>query len=114
MKDSECLWNTKFEHCRYKTARENALQQIVQELNFSELAVEEVKLKSRTIRTRYAAELANVIKSAKNSTDPHDIYVPKLFRRNKHIHSCVPYLLHEPQCQQWLFFSIIFTHSLIK
>jgi hypothetical protein len=38
---SECFWNRKYEHLRNKTAREDALQEIVQELNFPELTAEE-------------------------------------------------------------------------
>jgi len=44
MKYRECSWNTTFEECRRNTARENALQGIVQELNFLEVAVEDVEL----------------------------------------------------------------------
>jgi hypothetical protein len=44
MKDHECSWNTKSEEYRKNTARENALQGIVQELNFLEVAVEDVEL----------------------------------------------------------------------
>jgi len=51
MKKRDCLWNTEFEHCRKKTDRANALQKIVQELNCPELAVQDVKLKIKTIRT---------------------------------------------------------------
>ena len=58
---------------------ENALEEIVQELNFQELAVEEVKLKIKTIRTRRAAERAKVIKSGKSGAGLHDVYVSKLF-----------------------------------
>jgi hypothetical protein len=63
IKDRECLWITKSQHCRNKPARENTLYEIVHYFNFSELTVEDVKLKMETIRTRYAAELAKVIKS---------------------------------------------------
>jgi hypothetical protein len=64
-KDLECLWNTKCEHCRSNTARHNGLQEIAQELNFPELTVDDVKLKIKTNRTRYAAELAEAIRSGK-------------------------------------------------
>jgi hypothetical protein len=51
MEDCKCLWNKKkSEHCRNTTARENALQSIVQELNFPELIVEEIKLKSKQLK----------------------------------------------------------------
>jgi hypothetical protein len=41
MKGRECL-NPKYEHCRNKAACENALQHILQELDFPELTVEGV------------------------------------------------------------------------
>jgi hypothetical protein len=43
MEDCECLWITKSEHHRHKTAYENALQGIVQELNFPELTAKKDK-----------------------------------------------------------------------
>jgi hypothetical protein len=51
VEDRECLRNTKCEHCSSNTARENALQEVVQELNFPEVTAQEVKLKIKTIRT---------------------------------------------------------------
>lgn len=57
MKNHDCLWNTEFEHCRKKTDRANALQKIVRELNCLELAVQDVKLKIKTISTMSAAEV---------------------------------------------------------
>jgi hypothetical protein len=78
MKDRECLWNKKSEHSRNKTGRENALKEIVQELDFPNLTVEDLKLKIKTIRSRYAAELGKVIKSDKSGAGLHDIYVPKI------------------------------------
>jgi len=56
MAECGCLWNTKSEHCRKKPARESALQETVEELNFPELTAEDVKLKIKTFRTRCAAE----------------------------------------------------------
>jgi hypothetical protein len=44
MKDHECSWNTKSEEYRRNTALENALQGTVYELNFLEVAVEDVEL----------------------------------------------------------------------
>ena len=73
MKDRECLWNTRSEHYREETARENALQEIVQELNFPELGAEDL---SKTIGTMY---VATVITSGESGAGPHDIYVPKFF-----------------------------------
>ena len=56
MAECGCLWNTKSEHCRNKQARENALQEILQELNFPGLIAEDVQLKIKTFRARCAAE----------------------------------------------------------
>jgi len=39
----------------------------VQELNFPELTVDDIKLKIKTTRTRYTAELTAVIKSEINN-----------------------------------------------
>ena len=75
----ECLWNTKSENSRKKTPCENALQEVMQELKLPELTVEELKLKIKTVNTKYTAELAMIIKSEKSVAGPHDIYVPKLF-----------------------------------
>ena len=42
VKDRECFRNPKYEHRRNKAACENALQDILQQLDFSELTVEDV------------------------------------------------------------------------
>ena len=65
-----CLCNTKYESLRNEIDRENAIEEIVQDLNLLELAVKEVKLKIKTIRTGNAAELAKVIKSEKKWCRP--------------------------------------------
>jgi hypothetical protein len=54
---SDCGTQNLSVHSRSKTAGENALQEIVLEPNFLELTAEEVKLKIKTIRTRYVAML---------------------------------------------------------
>jgi hypothetical protein len=46
---------------------------IVQELDFPELTVEDVKLKVHTVRTGCAAELAKVIKSKQNEPALQDV-----------------------------------------
>lgn len=79
IKDRQCLWNTKIEEYKSKTARERALKEIVDELNIEEVTVEDVKLKIKTIRTRYSSELAKVNQSTKSGVGSDDIYVPKLF-----------------------------------
>lgn len=55
----------------------------MEELNFQQLAVEEVRLKIKTIRARNAAELPEVIKPGKSGAGLHYIYVPKLFWSKK-------------------------------
>jgi hypothetical protein len=57
MKNRDCLWNTEFKHCRKNTYRANALQKTVQEFNCLELAVQDVKLKIKTIRIMSAAKV---------------------------------------------------------
>jgi hypothetical protein len=56
MAEFGCLWNTKSEQCRNKHARENALQEIGQELNFPGLIAEDVQFKIKTFRAKCAAE----------------------------------------------------------
>jgi hypothetical protein len=43
-----CAWKTKSEHCRNKTACEDALLEIVQGLDFPGLSKEDRKLKFKT------------------------------------------------------------------
>lgn len=52
---------TKSEQYRNKKARQDALQEIVQELNFSAVAAEDRKLGIKTIRTRCSAASAEII-----------------------------------------------------
>ncbi|KAF5278920.1 hypothetical protein FQR65_LT15495 [Abscondita terminalis] len=94
MKDRQCLWNTKAETYKNKVHRENALKEIVKELNIQDVTVEDVKLKIKTIRTRYSSELTKVNKSVKSGTGPDDVYVPKLFwykQADTFLHAvCIP------------------------
>jgi hypothetical protein len=57
MKDLPFLWNTKSAHFLKQRTRENSLQEVVQDLNFQEPTKEDLKLKIKTIRIRYGAEL---------------------------------------------------------
>lgn len=79
LEDRQCLWNTKTKDYRNKLTRSNALKEIVNELNFPGLTVEDIKLKIKTIRTRYSSELSKVQQSEKSGTGNNGIYVPKLF-----------------------------------
>ncbi|KAI4453982.1 hypothetical protein MML48_scaffold00007255 [Holotrichia oblita] len=93
-KDQQCLWNTKAETYKNKVHRENALKEIVKELNIQDVTVEDIKLKIKTIRTRYSSELTKVNKSVKSGTGPADVYVPKLFwykQADTFLHAvCIP------------------------
>jgi hypothetical protein len=62
-----------------KTTLKIARSKLVQELNFLELTVQDVKLKVRAVRTGYAPALDKVIKSEQSDAALHDIYAPKLF-----------------------------------
>ncbi|KAK9727948.1 Alcohol dehydrogenase transcription factor Myb/SANT-like [Popillia japonica] len=94
MKDRQCLWNTKAETRKNKVYRENALKEIVKELNIQDVTVEDIKLKIKTIRTRYSSELTKVNKSVKCGTGSDDVYVPKLFwykQADTFLHAvCIP------------------------
>ena len=48
-------------------------------LNNPDLTQEDVKLKIKSIRSRYSSELAKVLKYEKSGAGRDDIYVPKLF-----------------------------------
>jgi hypothetical protein len=114
--------DTKPEQYRNKKAREDKLQEIVQDLHFSAVAAEDLKLGIKIIRTRYSAESAKIIiqrwcrptryfiKSFHSYTT---LLCLKLFGFKKHIHSCLAFAFHERDSQQRLFFLIIFPHFLI-
>jgi hypothetical protein len=94
----------KSKHYREKTARENALQGIVKELNFPELTVEEIKFKIKAFNTWSAAEMAEVIKPQEKAMQAYTTFTYRnCFGSNKHIHSCVTAVFHEPECQQYLY-----------
>ena len=76
MKDFECLWNTNSEHYGNKSVREISAREIVT-LNFTELTIEGVKMKVKTVCTGYAAQLANAINSEQSDAGLRDICVPK-------------------------------------
>lgn len=78
-KNHECLWNNKCENYRNRVLREKAIETLLSEINIAELSVNDIKLKIKSIRTRYMAELHKVLKSEKSGTGTDDIYVPKLF-----------------------------------
>jgi len=69
--------HNKSEHYRNKRARKNALQAIVQELNLPELTLEEIKFKIKAINTRYAAELAKVIKPQNKAIQAYTTFMDR-------------------------------------
>lgn len=78
-KTHECLWNNKSEKYKNRVLREKAMKSLLSELNIPDLSETDIKLKIKSIRTRYMAELNKVLKSEKSGIGRDDIYVPKLF-----------------------------------
>lgn len=58
------LWDTKHKAFNDKTARENALQQIAEQLEIPNVTAEDISRKYRSMRAAYRVELRN-IKTAK-------------------------------------------------
>jgi len=69
----------------------------VQEKKFPELRAERAKIEKITIPTLNSAEL---IKSKTSVASIDDSYVLHLFGLNKHFHSCMVFLFHDPHSQQ--------------
>jgi hypothetical protein len=65
LSNQECLWNVKSENYRNRNIRDKALEERVKQLNTTDLTQEDVKLKIKSIRSRYSSELAKVLKSEK-------------------------------------------------
>jgi hypothetical protein len=108
------LWNTKSEHYRYKTTRENALQEIPHELNFPQLTiVGGVKLKIKAVRTNYVVELAKVINREEVVQAYTTLTCPNFLGSKKHSYCCVTFVFQEPQWQKRLLLKF-FPHLLIK
>jgi hypothetical protein len=61
----ECLWNVKSESYRNRNIRDKALEEMVKQLNIPDLTQEDVKLKIKSIPSRYSSELAKVLKTEK-------------------------------------------------
>jgi hypothetical protein len=75
----EYLWNVKSENYRNRNIWDKALEEMVKQLNSPDLTQEDVKLKIKSIHSRYSSELAKILKSEKSGAGRDDIYVPKLF-----------------------------------
>jgi hypothetical protein len=67
LSNDECLWNVKSENYRNRNIWDKALEEMVKQLNITDLTQEDVKLKIKSIRSRYSSELAKVLKSEKTS-----------------------------------------------
>ena len=65
LRNQECLWNVKSENYRNRNVRDKALEEMVKQLNIPDLTQEDVKLKIKSIRSRYSSELAKVLKFEK-------------------------------------------------
>ena len=70
----DCWWTVKCEHYRNRTAHDSALHEVVMGPNFPSHTAEYVKLKIKTIRTRYAAEPAKVMKSENSGSSLDDVH----------------------------------------
>ena len=79
MRERQCLWNPKLTEYKETSKRDKALEDKVQELNLNNLTVEGLKLKIKSIRTRYSAELVKIRKYERSGVATVDIYIPKLF-----------------------------------
>jgi hypothetical protein len=79
LSNHECLWNVKSENYSNRNIRDKALEEMVKQLNIPDLTREDVKLKIKSIRSRYSSELAKILKSEKSGAGRDDIYAPKLF-----------------------------------
>jgi len=86
LRNQECLWNVKLENYRNRNIRDKALEEMVRELNIPNLTQEDVKLKIKSIRSRYSSELAKVLKSEKSGAGRDGIYVPNSFRLKQDSH----------------------------
>lgn len=80
-KKNECLWNNKCTDYSKTSARDNAYELMLSDLNLPGLTILDIKAKIKTIRTRYVAELTKVRSSEKEAAadSDTDIYVPRLF-----------------------------------
>jgi hypothetical protein len=75
----ECWWTVKCEVYRNSIAHDNALHETVKDNSFPSHAEQYVKLKIKTIRTRYAAEPAKVMKYEKSGAGLDDVHANKSF-----------------------------------
>lgn len=75
----ECLWNSKNDTYKSNLLKKNAIENIVNKMDFKLLTVADVKDKIKSIRTLYRRELNKIVKSQKSECDVEYIYEPKLF-----------------------------------
>ena len=74
----EVLWNPSIPGHRDTVLREQVLTAMVEELGLPNLTVPDVVEKINSVRSRYAVELAKVLKSEKSGAGADDVYKPKL------------------------------------
>ena len=103
--NQECLWNVKSENYRNRNIRDKALEEMVKQLNIPDLTQEDVKLKIKSIRSRYSSELARALKFEERKKKVVLTETISVYRNysgsNKLIYSCVLFVLqdshHEPR-----------------
>jgi hypothetical protein len=61
LSNQECLWNVKLENYRNCNIQDKALEEMVKELNIPDLTPDDVKLKIKSIRSRYSSLLLIII-----------------------------------------------------
>jgi len=62
-----------------QTSVKKAYKTLHGELYLTQLSVNDIMAKIKTIRTRYCSELAKIRKSEKSGAGSNDLYVPRLF-----------------------------------
>ncbi|KAJ0179130.1 hypothetical protein K1T71_004842 [Dendrolimus kikuchii] len=93
-KNYPTLWNFKTDGYKNRVLRAKAMRALIQDLNIEGVNERDVKLKIKSIRTRYTCELSKIKRSTETACSPDDIYVPKLYwfkQADEFLHAvCVP------------------------
>jgi hypothetical protein len=79
LSNQECLWNVKSENYRNRNIWDKELDETVKQLNIPDLTQEDLKLKIKSIPSRYSSALAKILKFEKSGAGRDNIYIPKLF-----------------------------------
>jgi len=100
LRNQECLWNVKSGNYRNRNIRDKALEEMVKQLNIPDLTQENVKLKIKSIHSRYSSELAKVLKSEKKMVLAETISMYRNYCGSKKlIYSCVLFVLQDSHHQ---------------